>query len=362
MRLHVFFGGLVVWVLVASAGHVLSQSLPQWSPEDQARLKKGELIVGAAILVDDVSEGSEESAGEKVADVVPPAPDLESSPEVIDVLEQDPENDEKLTNQKLIPDEYLDDYFAQAPASYLIDPQRLFSNQETLDREGFLVYCADESEIDVRIYLFSADQVVPPLYSLKTLVDDRYADGPLTAVVYYFLGNPGRNELMFGGKGAGLVKAERLRKMLDVAKIKAMEKSDSAAQMESFIVQLSISTYWVEQMMASALAEQSAQAMAASSENKGGAVASSPGIWASIEPYFLYALVGILSVFAVIGATVGGWVIWRRSRRYSFPVLDLPVRLGANHAAGIGAVMGFHNKLDSPASQRDQIPDFLTRI
>lgn len=349
-------------LLVASAGSVLAQSLPQWSAEDQARLKKGELIVGAAILVDDVSEASDETSGGELADIVPPAPDVGGSPEVIDVLELDPEENGKLTNQKLIPDEYIDDYFSQATTSYLIDPQRLFSNQETLDRQGFLAYCADESEVDIRIYLFAADQVVPPLYSLKALVDNQYADEPLTAVVYYFLGNPGRNELMFAGKGAELVKAERLRKMLDVAKIKAMEKSDPAAQMESFIVQLSISTYWVEQTMASARAEAAAQTMDASSENKAGATESSPGLWASIEPYFLYALVGILSVFIVIGATVGGWVIWSRSRRYSFPVLDLPVRLGANHAAGIGAVMGFHNKLDSPASQRDQIPDFLTRI
>ncbi len=335
---------------------VVAQSLPQWSSEDLARLKSGELIVGAAILVDDVNELSGENASESVSPPLEPVVPLE----VVNPLELDPED--RAEEARAIPEEYLDDYFSKAPGTYLIDPQRLFSNQETLDREGFLEYYADESEVDIRIYLFAADQEVPSIYSLKQLVDDRYAEGPLTAVVYYFLGNPARNALIFGGKSSELVTTERLRKMLDVAKIKAMEKSDSAAQMESFIIQLSISTYWVEQMIASVRSDESAEVMAPLSENQGETPASAPGPWANLQPYLWDAVVGTLGVIGLIVVLGGGWVLWRRSRRYYFPVLELPVRLGADHAAGIGAVMGFHNKLDSPSSQRDQIPDFLTRI
>jgi len=332
-----------------------AQSLPQWSPEDHTRLKRGELIVGAAILVDDFNGVS----GEDVAEAVQP-PLEPVAPDVVDPLELDLEDN--ANEARVIPEEYLDDYFSKVPDTYLLDPQRLFSNQETLDREGFLEYYADESEVDIRIYLFAADQEVPWIYSLKQLVDERYADGPLTAVVYYFLGNPARNELMFGGKGSELVMAERLRKMLDVAKIKAMEKSDSAAQMESFIIQLSISTYWVEQMIALAQSDESSEVMAALSAKQGRKPAIAPEPWTSLQPFLWHAVLGTLGAIVLLVVLGAGWVVWRRSRRYYFPVLELPVRLGADHAAGIGAVMGFHNKLDSPSSQRDKIPDFLTRI
>lgn len=352
MRMVVFFLGVMGLFYLQG---ISAQSLPQWTEEDRARLKSGELIVGVAILVDDVNEVSGEDISEAVQPPLEPV-----VPDVEEPLELEPED--RANEARVIPEEYMDDYFSKAPKTYLIDPQRLFSNQETLDREGFLEYYADESEVDIRIYLFAADQEVPSIYSLKQLVDDRYAEGPLTAVVYYFLGNPARNELIFGGKGSELVTAERLRKMLDVAKIKAMEKSDSAAQMESFIVQLSISTYWVEQMIASARADESSKVMAAFAEKQGEATAAAPGPWAGLQPFLWDIVLGILGVIGLIVALGGGWIIWRRSRRYYFPVLELPVRLGADHAAGIGAVIGFHNKLDSPSSQRDQIPDFLTRI
>jgi len=42
--------------------------------------------------------------------------------------------------------------------------------------------------------------------------------------------------------------------------------------------------------------------------------------------------------------------------------MELPRRLGADYAAGVGAVLAFHNKLGSPSSQRDQVPDYLTRM
>lgn len=51
-----------------------------------------------------------------------------------------------------------------------------------------------------------------------------------------------------------------------------------------------------------------------------------------------------------------------RSKSYLFPVMDTPRRLGANYAAGIGAVLAFHSKVGSPSSQRNQMPDYLRRV
>jgi len=347
-------------VFLSSLGcDVSARALPQWSPEDQVRLEKGELVVGASLLVDPAPNRAQPVS----PDVVPVVPTPIAPMVPLSPLEPVPPGVELDTTQ--IPVAYLDDYFTTSLESYLIDPQRLFSNQETLDQEGFLDYYAGESEVDIRVYLFDAQQEIPVGYSLKRLVEERYAEGSPTAVVFYFLGNPERNQMMFGGKETVMVSDDALRKMLDQAKIKALEKSDSASQMESFIVQLSISIYWVEQSMLDAQSLETAAAVTAAGgglEEDSDGDAETPGALAQIQPYLGYGIIGLVSGFLSLLALALALVLWRRSRRYTFPVLDLPRRLGADYAAGIGAVIGFRNNQDSPSSQRDQIPDYLTRL
>lgn len=349
-----------MFTVVGCFSTVLAQGLPQWSAEDWEQLKKGELVAGADLLVDNdrakttAEDGSEESQlSEPVA--------------LVDGLPTDEQALEQSTDEaKLIPESFLDDYFEIKAGSYLVDPQRLFSNQETLDREGFLKYYADESEIDVRIYLFDAHQEIPEPYSLHRLVEEQYADGPMTAVVFYFLGNPGRNQLLFGGEGADLVKAEPLRKMLESASIKAMEKSDPVAQMESFIVQLSISIYWMEQEKIKAREVESQQVGGAGVELDKSQVQQpvdqKQDLWLVVKPYLWLSLAGVAGFLLFAFVLVRGWMMWSRSRKFMFPVLDIPRRLEADYAAGVGAVIGFHNKLDSPSAQKDQIPEYLTQI
>jgi hypothetical protein len=50
-----------------------------------------------------------------------------------------------------------------------------------------------------------------------------------------------------------------------------------------------------------------------------------------------------------------------RRARYRFPEFDVEPRLGGAHAAGVGAVISFASAAVPPASQRDQVPDYLRR-
>lgn len=70
-------------------------------------------------------------------------------------------------------------------------------------------------------------------------------------------------------------------------------------------------------------------------------------------------LIAVLCLFAGLG-----YARYRseRSKHYLFPLIETPQRLGANYAAGIGAVLAFHSKVGSPSSQRNQVPDYLTRV
>ncbi|NWK57356.1 hypothetical protein HW115_17180 [Verrucomicrobiaceae bacterium N1E253] len=333
--------------------------MPQWSEEDRQLLEKGELVVGGVLLVEDPAAGAsirqetETSAEQGGAPV-----DLVESSGVLEV-----DVPEARVRLEPVPDQFLSSYFSAAPESYLIDPQRLFSNQETLDREGYLKYYADESEIDVRVYMFDAHQEIPAPYTLGRLVEGTFVDGPLTAVVFYYLGQPERSELLFGGEGAAEVSNEELCKILESAKIKALEKSDASTQMESFLIQLSISTYWMEQDILERT-KQVAEARGALDESKGDTeeAGETEGTFELIQPYLWYGIMGLGGVALTLVSLLLIVRLWLRSRRYHFPVLDIPKRLGADYAAGVGSVIGFHNKTDSPSSQRDQIPDYLTRL
>jgi hypothetical protein len=327
------FRWLLLVLLVSALAH--AESLPQWSNEDRDRLLRGEIIAGTDILVEDekvmASLGLRLDSDSEVLRALPPE------------LKPEPEYDPKMVSS-----EFLPLYFTSSE-SYLIDPQQLLSKQEALDRLGFLEYHADESELKIRMYLFDSEQNLPSSYTIEKLCEDHYAEAPLTAIVFCFLGNPERTQLAFAGRGAAEVVAVSRRKMLESAMLKAMEKSDPAMQLESFIVQLSISLYW---LWTSGKGVGKAEVVAA----------TDAGGLSALKSHMHWIILGFLGLLCLVAGCVFGWLMWTRSRRYHFPVVEMPERLGASYAAGVGAVIAFHKKLGSPSSQRNQVPDYLKRV
>lgn len=56
------------------------------------------------------------------------------------------------------------------------------------------------------------------------------------------------------------------------------------------------------------------------------------------------------------------WLIGKGSRPCEFPLVKMPQRLGASHAAGVGAMLSFHRKSGSPARQRIDVSGYLTKV
>ena len=325
-----------------------AQAFPEWSASDRARLKKGEIMVGQMLLM----------GTPPVTSLSSPAPD----PGVPSLPDEAPELP---YDYEFISQEYLDEYFTKVPSSYLVDPQRLLTRQEAMDREGFLAYHAGESAIDIRLYIFDAQQEIPYKYSVVKVAQELYAQSELTAVVFCFVGDPSRNLVAFGGRGAEKLEALEKRRAYESAVLKAIEKSETSAQVEAFILQLSIKLYWMEQAMIAATTTELIQVDAPSDKaaDRVGTNVNDPpaGGVATLKPYFFYIAVGMSGILFVIGGLTGIFLLWKRNKRYHFPVLEIPCRLGANYAAGIGAVIAFHNKFGSPSAQREQVPDPLAR-
>ena len=69
--------------------------------------------------------------------------------------------------------------------------------------------------------------------------------------------------------------------------------------------------------------------------------------------------VGVMAATLVAACALSFWT--RRRARYRFPEFEVEPRLGGAHAAGVGAVISFASAALPPASQRDQVPDYLRR-
>ncbi|MGB2402712.1 MAG: hypothetical protein ACPIA7_04810 [Akkermansiaceae bacterium] len=330
---------------------VFAESLPQWEDEDYARLLRGEIIAGIDILVED----QEIMASLK----------LSLSGEVLPVL---PEDKDLRYDPQVVPDDVLQRYF-KTSENHLVDPQQLLSTQEYLDQQGFLNYHAENASLKIEMYLFDAEQNLPSSHAIDSICEKLYADHSLTAVVFCFMGNPDRNQLVLTGIESASVTRSDQRRILEEAKIKAAAKSDPVMQLESFVNQLSISLYWLEKdlekVMAGIAAEQSralAEKAWQSNQRVGRVDVVDADSHLTLSKVLHWLVLGLLGLLFIAAAGVYLWIKWRKSQRYLFPVIEVPKRLGANYAAGVGAVLIFHKKLGSPSKQRNQMPDYLRRM
>lgn len=319
-------------------------SLPEWSEGDSEMLDSGMLIPGSVLLGTE-TVNPETGHSDEVAAV--PAPDPAEE------VEEPPE-----PPASEIPEEFLASYFDARPETMLVDPQHLLSQQEYLDQLGFLRHHASDSEVDLFVYLFDAEQEIPGEVRVEELVESFFAGDRPAAVAFYFCGAPQRSKIMLGPQLAGLVSESEQRRMLSSSVTKALDKANMVDQLEGFAVQLSIRLYWVEKEFTDV--PETDQPLVElpevpAPEPEGNRFME----WlVVVRPWAIWIGGGLLLGLA-------GWLGWlqlRRRLRYRFPEIEVAARLGGEHGAGIGAVLTFGNAGVPPSYQRNQVPDYLRRM
>jgi hypothetical protein len=303
-----------------------------------------EILPGEILLCDDPEYQAPDF---KPLEVPPPTPD-----EIA--------NDEKLL--EFIPQKYLADYFDARPQTFLIDPQNLLSSVDSKDRLDFLNYHAGDSSIDIFVYLIGKDQEIPSEVRHEELVERFYSEGRPAAVVFYYFGEPKRAVIELSPAIAEKIPATERHRTLENAVIQASEKAQPTEQLEKFLTQLSIRIYGMERMMGvepKVIPAGSVLQPVASKSQKAKDKKSQKLLWLREQAEQLAVPVGATAggAFFLLGAIY----LLRRRARYVFPELDVEPRLGGSHAAGIGAVISFSSAAVPPASQRDQMPDYLRR-
>jgi hypothetical protein len=260
-----------------------------------------------------------------------------------------------------VPERYHSAYLGQRPRTFLVDPQQLLGPLDTRERLDFLNYHAGDSAIDLFVYLFGAEQAVPAELRAEELVGRFFTEGRPAAVVYYFMGAPGRAELHPGPQLRAVLPGGERRRALESSVMQALKHAEPPRQFEAFLVQMSIRLYWMERMLGGA---EEAEPSAAPQATRSVAEDPPPGLAGVLRPHLEDA-----RRFALPAAAAGAALLvlaavclrFRMRARHRFPDFEVEPRLGGGHAAGVGGVISFASPAVPPATQRDQPPEYLRR-
>lgn len=333
---------------IAVSSDAVEPGLPSWSDGEKTKLEEAGWVAGDLLLTDEPVPDEAEAKEQ--------APPLDvAQPTAEEIAEAEIPPDE-------IPEKFWPAYFDSKPESFLIDPQGLLSPVDYRDRLGFLNYHGGDSSIDLFVYIFKGEQDIPGEVREEELMERFFSDGRPAAVVFYYLGAPQRSVLYLSPSLTDAVSAAEQRRALESSVMQAFEKVDPAAQIEAFLVQMSIRLYWMERIIGGGVEapEDSALPLRTMSARED----LEPSKLEKLGPWLERARSQAVPAGVVVGAVVSALAALafaRRRARYVFPEFDVEPRLGGDHAAGVGAVISFASAAVPPASQRDQVPDYLRR-
>ncbi len=317
--------------------------LPAWKDGERVQLEKDGWVAGGALLSKDPAQVSTAENESKIPE--PTAGEI-----------AEPENP-----RVELPEKFWADYFGEKPKSFLVDPQGLLSTVDHRDRLAFLNYHASDSAIDLYVYVFKGNQEIPGEAREEELIERFFSKGRPAAVVYYYMSAPELSAIYLSPSLMGAIPGAEQHRALESSVMQAIEKPDPSKQIEAFLVQMSIRIYWMERL--AGLGTAAAEPMMASA-SRSDAPVKKHKMMILLQPWIdkskpLVLPAALLCASLLAGLVMTGWL--RRRARYRFPEFEVEPRLGGPHAAGIGAVISFASAAVPPASQRDQVPDYLKR-
>ena len=341
----------VLWLAVAASLvtlHVAARNtapLPTWNEAERQTMEKSGWLAGGQILGSDA-----------LPDSPTPAHPLDlGAPTAADLAaDQAPATP--------VPEQFLTAYFDARPESFLIDPQGLLDPHCADGQRAFLTAHAADSPIDLFVYVFAKEQEIPGEVRGEELAERCFATGRPAMLVYYFLAAPQRAMLYVSPSLPELISPIEQRRALQSAITQATEKSAQTEQLQAFTAEMARRIYRMEQLLhgisGDADEAKAAQTRAAKLAKKSSSMAER---WARWRP--------LVEQLAIPGLLLGGMlavllgiIVWRRWRAiYRFLEFAVEPRLVGEQAAGVGAVISFASADLPPASQRNQVAEFLRR-
>jgi len=337
-------------------GSITLAAITPWSEEDKLKLESGELIVGSGLFSEKVDIG-EDLTFEPLSDKEQESIDTPLIARPIPIDPRDRETPAIDDNRKLISPQLATRYFENRIKQGIIDPQNLLSNKERLDIEYSLTSYTNESEspISLYFYLFDSNQQVPLDYSPRTVFNTHYYSEPAAVVIYYFIAEPERSQIFFGGKDSNLIAKNKIRELESSIKLAAKQKSNKISQLEEFIRQMSLQMYWIERAMTTGdyepLDSQHAKSKSSAKKNP-----VTDKVYQGLSLFSRHWWIIVASSLALIALLLAG-VYWVANRRFLFPPLDIPSRLSLPNGGHSGGILKYSNEKLPPSAQREQFDE-----
>lgn len=300
----------------------------------------------------DTEEGATEAAGEDAAGSQEVAKTDEA-----DVVEEEILEEEVVAYEPLPPieGELEDLYFAYKPVDYLIDPQRLLTEQKSNDIKRFLEFHSDESNFHIYVMVVGETQTIPEDVNLNALHKEWFSDQP-TVMMLYYREQPERTEFVFSEKVRSALPTSVFERIGQYCLREGAATDDAPDQVEKMAIELSIQLYWLTRL-ADAEGSEAKEKVASSELHEMPASEDAPellreyvpGIFVEDSGQWVPFVVTVLLVLAGI-CLFGffGWLaLWWRSREkvpgkpLIFPNFDVVPRLGGEYSGGSFVGMSF---------------------
>ena len=246
-------------------------------------------------------------------------------------------------------------YFEHPPIEFLIDPQRLLTEQKSNDIKRFLEFHSDEAQFKIFVMVLGETQKIPADINLRQLHHDWFSDDPTVLMVYY-REVPELTELVLNdGVRTSLPKSVFDRILQNVLR-EGAATDDAPDQVEKMAIELSIQLYWLGRLMESETKEEreiaantALEDMPASADAPDLLREYAPGLFISDRPTiksFITMGIGALGMLLILG--IGGWIYyWWRDRNsltgrpLIFPNFEVVPRLGGEFSGGTFVGMSF---------------------
>jgi hypothetical protein len=251
--------------------------------------------------------------------------------------------------------ELSDLYFAHAPVDFLIDPQRLLTEQKSNDIKRFLEFHSDESNFRLFVMALGETQTIPENIDIDGLHKKWFSDSP-TVLMLYYREQPQLTRLVFNESVRTSLPQSVFDRILQNTLREGGVTDLAPDQVEKMAIELSIQLYWLSKLMEHENTDDRARAanssiheMIASSDAPELLREYAPGIFIQDSGKVLslvFSLVILIAGISLIGLVGWGILAWKGREKISgqpllFPDFKISPRLGGEFSGGGFVGMSF---------------------
>ncbi len=317
--------------------------LPAWSTEEKAKAERNELEPNFSLL-------DEFNLADDAQIYIP---------DEAEAALQDAAAAEVVISRDLSP-ELIAKYFDTRPDAFMKDPQGFLTQQEFLDRVAFLDYHAADSKIPIYLLVFDGEQIVPEGKDAETVLSQHFSAEENAVLIYYFLNEPTRSQIAVSKNLKTFVTETERIKIAQSCMDEAIARTDTISQLERFSVELSIRLFWLEKRMNGTSENEESSKTPVVAQNP--VVSAAPVSLMKKSEQMTLMLESpelrnsLIALLTLLTAGVVAYTVRRKKLQaatFELPEIEVKPRLGAAHAAGIGAVISFSNHAIPPSQQKE---------